>query len=429
VPLLPQVSRDFNSRVRLPSGRYSWSLVDQVLSSGTNFAVAVVLARVLGPEGLGSFTIAFATWIVILGLVRAAVIQPFVVGAATASGEFRAREVSNAADAILLVTVLLAILVIAPIGFVVGPESQTGEAILTLAALAPALGLQDFFRFAAFAKNDPKEAATNDGIWAIVQIAVLTLLWGLDALTTVSALCAWGLGAVGGCVYGSCRNSVKPLPRPKAVRWLRRHVVVGSAFLAAELVYAAGSQGTLLVIAGQLGNAATGGLRSVGNLFAPAQLVMMSAAAVGLPSAARAAARGSAALLGFARRWSGILSLLCACYSAVILLLGAGFLSFVFGEQFRQYSDILVPIAVATCLAPVALGAELSLKGALRAKPLLAVQFVAAPLRVLAVATLGSIYGIKGASWGLAIGAGAQAAGVWIALATSGTSERVVEPS
>src|SRR3954467_3702003 len=60
----------------------AWALVDQILSSATNFAMAIIVARLLPPKGYGSFALAIAAWLTLLGLVRAALVHPYVVAAA-----------------------------------------------------------------------------------------------------------------------------------------------------------------------------------------------------------------------------------------------------------------------------------------------------------------------------------------------------------
>ena len=52
-----------SARIRPFVGRLSWGVADQALSSLTNFAVGIVVARSLGIRELGAFSIAFATYL------------------------------------------------------------------------------------------------------------------------------------------------------------------------------------------------------------------------------------------------------------------------------------------------------------------------------------------------------------------------------
>src|SRR4030095_635874 len=52
-------------------GRFGWALADQVLSSATNFLLALFVARTVGSRELGAFSMAYATFTFSLGAVRA----------------------------------------------------------------------------------------------------------------------------------------------------------------------------------------------------------------------------------------------------------------------------------------------------------------------------------------------------------------------
>ena len=54
--------------------------------------MALLIARLLAPEAFGSFALALAAWITLLGLNRAALVHPFVVEAAAQDMPQLARE-------------------------------------------------------------------------------------------------------------------------------------------------------------------------------------------------------------------------------------------------------------------------------------------------------------------------------------------------
>src|SRR4051794_19590335 len=62
----------------------AWSIVDQVLSSGTNFVPSLLLARVLGPDNFGAFSIAFLAWFGGLSILKSSLMQPYTLSAASA---------------------------------------------------------------------------------------------------------------------------------------------------------------------------------------------------------------------------------------------------------------------------------------------------------------------------------------------------------
>ena len=74
--------------VRSVGGRMSWGLIDQALSSLSNFAVGIVVAHNFGLEEFGAFTLAWFTYGLILNISRGLGTDPLVVrfsGVPTAS--------------------------------------------------------------------------------------------------------------------------------------------------------------------------------------------------------------------------------------------------------------------------------------------------------------------------------------------------------
>ncbi len=65
--------------VDAPRGRRLLTLLDQGLSSGTNFLASVAAARALDARGLGVFAFAFATYLIAQGLARAACGEALIV--------------------------------------------------------------------------------------------------------------------------------------------------------------------------------------------------------------------------------------------------------------------------------------------------------------------------------------------------------------
>ena len=72
--------------------RASWSFGDQALSSLTNFALAVVVARAVTAEEFGAFGLAFSAYLLVLGLVRAVTAEPLLVRASHVEPAEHARQ-------------------------------------------------------------------------------------------------------------------------------------------------------------------------------------------------------------------------------------------------------------------------------------------------------------------------------------------------
>ena len=220
-------------KIRAIAGLGAWALCDQVLSSGTNFAVGIIIARSLGPAGLGSFALAFGGWLVMSSFLRAFITQPYMVTASGAGEREWREDTASAAGAQLMLGIAAGIgLLIA--GIVVGPTGPTGSALVAVGVFAAPLAIQDFWRFAAFSRRMPRKAAANDGVWALVQAAALGALIATDTLTAATAMSAWGLGGLAGALVGMAQFRLWPRPGRDMRSWIRHHAAFGGWIALAE---------------------------------------------------------------------------------------------------------------------------------------------------------------------------------------------------
>src|SRR5882757_6173597 len=126
------------------AGRLSWGLADQAVSSMTNFAVGIVVARSLGVTAFGVFSLAWVTYGVVLNVSRGLGTDPLMVRySGVPIGEWRA-GVSRASGTAFVVGVAGGAVSVL-FGLVV--DGAIGEAFVALGIVLPALLLQDAWRF------------------------------------------------------------------------------------------------------------------------------------------------------------------------------------------------------------------------------------------------------------------------------------------
>jgi O-antigen/teichoic acid export membrane protein len=145
--------------------RASWGLGDQALSSLTNFALGAVVARSVSPESFGAFTLAFATYLLVLGLSRAVSSEPFVIRFSAVSDREWARGVASSTGTSILVGI------VGGIGCAIAGILTTGNvrgSFLALALTLPGLMLQDNWRNVFFARRGGAQAFVKDLVWAVV---------------------------------------------------------------------------------------------------------------------------------------------------------------------------------------------------------------------------------------------------------------------
>lgn len=308
--------RPARSKVRPGLGRAlakgNWSVLDQVLSSGTNFLLAFVLVRRFGPEPFGAFSLGVVVYVLAIGLARALTGEPLVIRFTRTPG--RAVEAARCAVgcAFLLGCALGGLCALAA-ALAGGPLRGV---LAALALTFPLLLVQDAGRMSCFALGRPRSAAVNDGAWALAAAGGLALLVTLDVRSLTAFVAAWLVpGALAGLLV---LRQLRLWPAPARVAtWLR-----GNRRLSLPLcgVYLLGFAPAYLVFALAPAVASLSELGLARASYVPFAVFGVFMQGVGLFLLPAAAGRGTHATWRFARQASAGLGGLAIVWSAVILL-------------------------------------------------------------------------------------------------------------
>lgn len=296
--------------------RLGWYGADQALSTVSNLAVLVFVARLTGPDGLGAFTLAFGFYVVAVAVSTAVASEPLLIRYAALPVE-RPLAVRRAAGLALAVG-LVAALAAGAIGLAaLGP---TGPALLALAAVLPGLLLQDVWRQAFFAAAKPKAAAMNDGLWALVLLVTLPLIEVGDVQVNATALVLiWGAGATLAAALGAYQHRAVPQVRA-AHQWLTEHRTLWPALLLDAALVAGVTQLVFVVVAAAGSLAEAGALRAAQALFGPLAVFLVATRSYALPVAARMAQLSPAKLPPAIRRYALLAAAVAAVYAVALLL-------------------------------------------------------------------------------------------------------------
>jgi O-antigen/teichoic acid export membrane protein len=390
-----------------------WAVTDQVFSSGTNFVPSLLLARLLGPAGYGTFSVAFLAWFLTLSVIGSAFMQSYTIAASSlVPSEWR--ELTSRASGLVVTAGVVAGAIFAVAGLVVGTSSELGRALLAVAVLAPGLALQEFWRVASFASRRAKTAAANDFYWAVGQTVVFAAVLLTTRITAAESILAWGAGAWVAAALGMVQLSVKPRIGRVTLELARQWLSIGAWFTGALSLYSAGMFGVAAIVAVEAGDHALGLFRMVqGNLFGPVQLVLIATSSVFLPHLVRSIRSASATAVNSTLLYSAATAVTVAGYGGALLLVAPFILSRVFGSAFSPAAMLVLPMLVAFTIDAAGNGAVLMLQAQRRGRGLVAMQLVGTSARILAVILLIGPYGVLGAAWGLAIGSSVTTILAW----------------
>jgi O-antigen/teichoic acid export membrane protein len=392
---------------RAAAGRISWGLGDQAVSSLTNFAVGIYVARSLGITDFGIFSLAWVTYGVVLNVSRGLATDPLVVrfsGVATARWREAVARSSGTALLVGLGTGAATALAGAAIG------GAFGSAFVALGLVLPALLLQDSWRFAFFAAGEGRKAFTNDAVWAAALVPALVVA---AQIGTVSAfVLAWGISGAVAAGYGCVQTRL--LPRPGGARlWVHQQRDLGPRYLVENVSISGATQLRAYGLGALAGLADVGAVRGAELLMGPFLAVLMGLSLVAVPEAARVLQRNPRRLSAFCLLLGGLQAAGALAWGVGLLLLvpeEAG--RYLLGSVWPSASALILPAMIGIMNACFHTGAAAGLRALGNSRRSMRAQLLSSAAYVVCGLAGAAAAGALGSSWGVAL-ATLFGAGVW----------------
>jgi O-antigen/teichoic acid export membrane protein len=377
--------------------RIIWTFADQALSSLTNAALAIVVARSVSDDDFGAFAIALATFSFVVGLVRAFVGDPFVVRFSAANEQERRRGTAHASGAALTLGVLASLVCLIAAAIVAG---VLGSALIALAVALPGLMLQDTWRHMFFAAGRPKAATINDLVWTVLQFGLLGLLLTQGRESVFLITLAWGVSAVVAAFVGYLQTGVRPSVSA-TWSWLQETKDIGVQLGLGFTINMGSINLVTYAIGGVVGLAAAGALRASQTVLGPLNLLFAGFNAFVLPLLSRAAVAGDrlmrTALLG-----SSALTAVASVWVTILVLLPADIGRALLGDSWAGADRVMLPAGLVLLAGALVLGASNSLVALSRADLMLRVTGLQAPLMLILGIGGAWLDGVVLAAYGLA---------------------------
>lgn len=400
--------------------------LDQGVSSVSNFAVGVVVARLAGIAGLGAYALAYAAWLLVAAMHRALVTDPMaIMGDARHPTETKANLQKGFAAEVTLGLSSGVVVALLGLCLVLAGQRSIGLSQLAVAPWITFLLLQDYWRWVGFMQAKPGKALANDLVFDIVQGCGFAALLVAHVHSTPLAIAAWGLGAMGGSLCGLWQFGVRP-SLSKGLGWLKAKWHI-SRWLAASSTSGWGfTQLYGILTAAMLGPAALGGLKAAQNLVSgPAFVLVMAGGSLGLPEASRAYDQhGWHGLRRVARFITGAGLASVGLVFVSVLLFGRAALGLIYGHQFTSYAPVAYVMGLAYMVNACSLGAIMRLKVVKRTRLLFGVSLWGLLVSTVWVIALAVPFGVDGVASGYAVGTGLYTAGLIIAARWAERRER-----
>jgi len=387
------------------SVRFGLTTMDQSVSSISNFAVGVAVARVAGVAGLGAYSLVYAVWLVVAGIHRSLITDPMSIENDMYQSD-ASRHVRIGLSAELWLGIGAATLFCACGAILIElGQHVIGLCFLAISPTLPCLLAQDYWRWVGFMKAQPQKSLTNDIVFDLLQGATFAALFLFGIRSPLMAIGAWGVGAAGGALLGLWQFSSRPTliggldriqTRWKLSKWL----------VAVSATSQATSQATLVLSAAFLGPAGIGGLKAATSLVSGPSMVLIQAGGnIGLPEATKALKeRGWPGLRRIQHFITAAGMVSVGLVATVVFCFGHQLLVLVYGSAFGRFTTVAEIMAIAYFINTVGLGAILSLKAIRKIQLLLRMTVISLIVSIVALCILAPIFGIVGAAVSTLIG-------------------------
>ena len=393
--------------------RLSWGVADQAVSSLTNFAVSIYVARVLGATQLGAFSLAYVTYGFMLNASRGLATDPLLVRFSGAELPVWRKAVANCTGTAALVGLASGVCAIVASLFLHGTASR---AFLALGITLPGLLLQDSWRFAFFALGRGSQAFLNDLIWVVVMFPALFLLNRGGHADVFWFVFTWGAAATVAAAAGPLQAKV--LPRLHGTRkWISSTRELGLRYLLEGTANSASTQLRNYGVGLLLGLTALGYVQASSTLMGPFMVIFFGMGLVTLPEATRVLRRSPRHLPLFCMGVSGGLAVAGLAWGLILLFaLPRGLGNWILPNLWRPTYPLVLPLTISIVGGCVSAGAGCGLHALGAAKRSLRAMVLGSAVYVICGVAGAAAGGVEASMQGIAVAGWVGAAFFWLEL-------------
>ncbi|MDN5851402.1 MAG: oligosaccharide flippase family protein [Actinomycetia bacterium] len=383
-----------------------WGLISQALNTGSNFLLSVLVARAVTATEFGAFAVVMVLYMVGVAIVRTTGIDVLSISyAGTDELRPRARGMLTYACSI---GVLFGLLCTGVGVLLIGRLDPT---YVLLAGSLPLLFGQEAMRGVAFARGQPKSAASNDGLRAVLQVAVVATFGLSGSVTIFAAVSAWAFsGSVAGIVACLAWRHAPAVQWPH--RWFIENRALAAPLGASGMLAYLPKNLTYLLMPSVALLSELGVLRAAYLFFGPLGMLHLTLRSLILPDAARISSARAVHRLFI--QATLVISAISVGWGVLVVALPDPVGLWLLGDLWNGtfVPRILLGVSlVAEAVMTCAVGA-LGTFGL--AKRIVRVQLIMAPLTLVGVLALAAAYGATGAAAGFALCYSASAVLAWV---------------
>ncbi|MBK8565419.1 MAG: hypothetical protein IPN76_19245 [Saprospiraceae bacterium] len=385
----------------------SLALMGQAISSGGNFALGVLLARWLGVEAFGQYSILWMGVLFVLGLHQAYFTQPLMTLLPSKQASEQLAYLEALTGLQVLASVGLAALALLVFGLAValGIHSEWLEWLPLMGFLLASYLFQDYLKKYCYAKRQMLVPMLMDAALFGLLLPTLAVLYFMDELSLGHALftvmMSYGISSsIGQSMIGG--SPIKYWKRNNIIRTAKEHYHYSFWLLGTSMVQWFSGNFFLVAAAATLGAVAAGALRMAQNMVGLCHVLFLAMENIMPAEAARQFfSKGEKGLFAYLKR-VGLLGSIPVGLLLIGLTLAAPWLiKWLYGDEYQSYAYLVAAFSVVYALGYVLTILRLAMRSMHFTSPIFVGYLISAGLSILAAGPMVRQWGIGGVLAGL----------------------------
>lgn len=342
------------------------SVSDQVLVSGSNLVLNIVLARWLSKEGYGWFGVLFSAFVLFSGFFTACLIEPLSIFGAVWFRLHLGAYTRRVVELHLLLCLVIAPAVFLFLDWTAPPGVPISASAIAVLLCMVFVVLYWILRRVVYVTADYEAAVTAGLVYNLFLLGCIAVLYALGRLSPPAGLCSQAGGAAFAALLllRGLRSWTPGLTAPLSLGSVARvHWEYGRWALGTAVAYWLSGEAYYVIVGKLVGAPAVAGLRSVQNLsmlfpnFVTAMSVLL------LPRLVeRFAAEGGPALRRPVHLFTAAAAAAAVAYGGVLWLLGAPLLAALYGKGYAEYAHLFPALVCNVVLIAASQGVQTGLR-------------------------------------------------------------------
>ena len=383
------------------------AVTDQLLFSGSNFIVSILLARWMSYDTYGTFSFTYSVFMLLASVHNSLLLEPYtVIGSSEHRFHLKTYAHRNAQLNLLWTAAVSGVsLVVAAAAFLAGHQ-MLGESLVGLSLAQGAILYFWYVRRKWYVNQKIGRYLIGTTVYLIAQLA---FVWGLQQAALLTPLTAFlGVAAAALLASAAARLSSEESdvePEPVNLRnIIKENWTYGKWVLLASVLFWLTGQGYNVLTGSLLTLSDTAGLKALQNLVNPIIQVLAAFNLVFLPWISRHhAENGLGASNKYFLLYAFFVTLAALAYWIFLVVFSAPVFDLLYRGQYKEYIYLLPILAVIPIVSALSASWALGLRVLRQTRLLFWVDSVGAVFTITFGVLLVSQYGLGGAVVGSAV--------------------------